>query len=258
MTNASLFHPEALQGQSFVVTGASSGIGQAIAQLLAAHGGRVVACGRDAHRLSQTMDSLQGQGHSASEVVFETADATTDWLKSLARTAGVAFNGIFHGAGQEMVRPVQMVKDQHLDAIFAPTIRGCFGIARAAASKSVLADGGSLVVMTSVAGLRGQAGMTAYSASKAALDGLVRSLACEFAPRRVRVNSIAAAAVRTAMHERLGSGMQGDTMASYERRHPLGFGDVADVAAAALFLLSPASRWITGTTMLVDGGFYAQ
>lgn len=258
MKSSSLFHPEAFQGQAFVVTGASSGIGQAIARLLAAHGGRVVACGRDPHRLAKTVESLDGNGHLASELIFETADTTADWLKSLARVAGVPFNGIFHGAGQEMVRPVQMIKDQHLDAILAPTIRASFGIARAAASKAVLADGGSLVFMTSVAGLRGQAGMTAYSASKAALDGLVRSLACEFAPRQVRVNSIAAAAVRTAMHERLGTSMQGDTMAGYERRHPLGFGEAQDVALAALFLLSPASRWITGTTMVVDGGYCAQ
>lgn len=258
MTESSLFHPEALHGQAFIVTGASSGIGQAVARLLAAHGGRVVACGRDPHRLTQTLDSLAGDGHAISELAFEGADATADWLKGMARLTGTPFNGIFHGAGQEMVRPVQMTKDQHLDAIFAPTIRAAFGIARAAASKSVLADGGSLVVMSSVAGLRGQAGMTGYSASKAALDGLVRSLACELAPRRVRVNSIAAAAVRTAMHERLGTGMQGSTMASYEQRHPLGFGEVADIAAAALFLMSSASRWITGTAMVVDGGYCAQ
>jgi len=249
-----VFGAHAFAGQTFVVTGASSGIGRAVAQALASHGARVIANGRDAQRLAQTLESLEGSGHAASEASHASADGAAAWLKELA-TANGALHGVFHAAGQEMLRPAQMVKDQHLDALLGPTLRAAFGIGRAAASRNVLVDGGSLVMMSSVAGLRGQAGMTAYSASKAAIDGMVRSLACEFASRRVRVNSIAAAAVRTAMHDRLQGGMTADSLEAYERRHPLGIGEPDDVAAAALFLLSPASRWITGTTLVVDGGY---
>ena len=97
--------------------------------------------------------------------------------------------------------------------------------------------------------------MAVYSAAKAAVDGMVRSLACEFAGRRIRVNAIAAGAVQTAMHERLMRGATDDASASYAASHLFGFGEAHDIANAALFLLSPAGRWITGTTMVVDGGY---
>lgn len=112
--------------------------------------------------------------------------------------------------------------------------------------------------MSSVAGLRGTAGMVGYSATKAAIDGMVRSLACELAPRLIRVNSIAAGGVQTEMHERLAKTMGEATLSQYEGRHLLGFGRPEDIANAALFLLGPGSRWITGMTMSVDGGFTAQ
>lgn len=97
--------------------------------------------------------------------------------------------------------------------------------------------------------------MTAYSAAKAAVDGMMRSLAVELAPRGIRVNSIAAGAVETAMHGRLANTLPSAAMEAYEAKHLLGFGRPEDVASAAVFLLSPAARWITGTTMVVDGGF---
>jgi NAD(P)-dependent dehydrogenase (short-subunit alcohol dehydrogenase family) len=109
--------------------------------------------------------------------------------------------------------------------------------------------------MSSVAGSSGQAGMSAYSAAKAAVDGMVRSLACEFAPRRIRVNAIASGAVRTPMHDRLMHGAADDVVGSYENRHLLGFGEPDDIAHAAAFLLGPAGRWVTGTSLIVDGGY---
>jgi NAD(P)-dependent dehydrogenase (short-subunit alcohol dehydrogenase family) len=135
---------------------------------------------------------------------------------------------------------------------------GSLGLARAAASRGVLNEGASLVFMSSVAGLRGTAGMVGYSVTKAAVDGMVRSLACELAPRQVRVNSIAAGAVQTEMHERLSRTLGEQALGDYERRHLLGFGTPEDISAAALFLLSDGARWITGTTMSVDGGYTAQ
>lgn len=100
--------------------------------------------------------------------------------------------------------------------------------------------------------------MAVYSAAKAAIDGMVRSLAIEFAPRRIRINSIAAGAVVTSMHERLAASATDDAMKAYEERHPLGFGQPEDVAQAAAYLLSQAGRWITGATWPVDGGYLAR
>jgi NAD(P)-dependent dehydrogenase (short-subunit alcohol dehydrogenase family) len=97
--------------------------------------------------------------------------------------------------------------------------------------------------------------MTAYSAAKAGIDALVRSLACEMASRKIRVNSIVAGAVKTAMHDRLAQTNNDKAMTDYENNHLLGFGQINDVSNAAVFLLTPAASWITGTSLVVDGGY---
>nr|WP_278646956.1 SDR family oxidoreductase [Pandoraea pnomenusa] len=250
-----IFDSQALSGQTFLVTGASSGIGRATAQMLAACGARIVAMGRDEARTQECVNSLGTRAeHRAVVVAFADADAAAQQVKEAAVAAG-GVDGIFHAAGLELILPIKMTKQASLDKLFAASVNTAFGIARAMAMKDVIRDGGSLVLMSSAAGLRGQAGMTAYSASKAAIDGLARSLAVELAPRKIRVNSVASGAVETAMHGRLASSLPPAAMQAYEEKHLLGFGTTDDLANAVTFLLSPAARWITGTTMVVDGGF---
>ncbi|WP_449414416.1 SDR family NAD(P)-dependent oxidoreductase [Pandoraea soli] len=250
-----MFNAKSLAGQTFLVTGASSGIGRATAQMLAACGARIVAIGRDQARTEACVAALGTDAeHRAIVIEFADADAATQLVKEAASAVG-GVDGIFHAAGLELILPVKMTKQSSLDKLFAPSVNTAFGIARAIAMKDVMRDGGSFVLMSSAAGLRGQAGMTAYSASKAAIDGLARSLAVELAPRRIRVNSVASGAVETAMHGRLASSLPPAAMQAYEDKHLLGFGTPEDLASAVTFLLSPAARWITGTTMVVDGGF---
>lgn len=250
----SIFKSDALAGSSFLVTGGSSGIGRATATMIAACGGRVILTGRNAERLHETREALLGEGHMYAVFDMQEADATSDWLKSLAAQHG-EFSGIFHAAGIELIRPVRMTKQKQLEDVFSSSLFSAFGIARAASQKSVLRDGSSLVFMSSVASSNGQIGMTAYSAAKAGVDGLVRSLACELAPRGIRVNSIAAGAVKTSMHDRLTKGNADSATSAYEDMHLLGFGEADDIAAAAVFLLADTGRWITGTNLVVDGGY---
>lgn len=252
-----LFDANSLSGQRHLVTGASSGIGLATARLLSACGAAVTVAGRDEARLAAALDTLSGSGHLASAHDFRDADETAAWAKSLS-DAGGPFHGIFHAAGVELIRPVRMTKQAQIDELMRSACYAAFGLARAASQKGGLVDGGALLFMSSVAGSSGQTGMTAYSAAKAAVDGMVRSLACELAPRRIRVNSLAAGAVRTPMHERLMHGATEQALSQYEASHPLGFGEPEDVAQAAVFLLGPGARWITGTTMAVDGGYLSR
>jgi NAD(P)-dependent dehydrogenase (short-subunit alcohol dehydrogenase family) len=138
--------------------------------------------------------------------------------------------------------------------VFGAGLRGAFGLVRALLKKSAMHDGGSMIFMSSFSSVRGKQGMSAYCAAKAGLDGMVRALALEVASRRIRVNSIVAGAVETEMHQSIVADINEEAVEDYRSRHPLGFGQPEDVANAAIFLLSDASRWITGSAMAVDGG----
>lgn len=251
-----IFAPAALAGKAYFVTGGSSGLGRATAEALAQLGGRVVIVGRDQERLDAVIAGLAGEGHKAISASLSDLETTAEVLTKAAAELG-GFDGVFHSAGAELVMPARMMKQKHLDEVLGAALFGGLGVAKAVCKANVMKPEGSVVLMSSAAARRGQTGMVAYSASKAAVEGLVRSLACELAPKGVRANAIAAGGVETSMHERLARSLPGSAIADYEAAHLLGFGRPDDVANAAVFLLSPASRWITGTTLDVDGGYAA-
>jgi NAD(P)-dependent dehydrogenase (short-subunit alcohol dehydrogenase family) len=250
----SVFSKDCLAGGTYLVTGASSGIGQGTAKLIAQCGGRVIISGRNEDRLNETFSSLEGTGHSISAVDLVDADQTADWMKNVIAEHGI-LSGVFHSAGMEFVRPIRMTKQAQLNDVFGSSLFAAFGIARAASQKNTIIDGGSLVFMSSVASLRGQKGMAAYAAAKAGIDGMIKPLSIEFSDRQIRVNSIVAGAVKTPIHDRLVKCISDEELLHYENSHLLGFGEVEDISNTALFLLSSASRWVTGTSLVIDGGY---
>lgn len=252
-----IFAPDALAGKRILVTGASSGIGKEAAIRLSRCGAKLVVMGRDSGRLDAAMALLDGSGHISEAGDLTDAEQTADTIQRIAGIAG-PLHGIFHSAGTSLVLPAKLTKNHHLDEVFGAGVRGALGIARAAGKKNVVAEGGSLVFMSSVSSVRGRPGMVAYSSAKAAVDGMVRALAAELAGRRIRVNSIVSGAVATAMHNEFVESVSDEMVANYRDLHLLGFGQPADIANAAIFLLSDASPWITGTSMAVDGGYTAK
>jgi NAD(P)-dependent dehydrogenase (short-subunit alcohol dehydrogenase family) len=247
------FARDALAGGQYIVTGASAGLGRETAILLSRCGGRLILIGRNEERLAETLGMLAGQGHATHAASVDEAEATAEIIQALAKEHG-PFNGIFHSAGSTAVVPARLIKNKHIDEVFGASVYGAFGIARAAGKKGVMVDGGSIVFMSSGAAVRARPALTAYCAAKSAIDGLVRALAAELASRRIRVNSIGAGAVETAMHHDFLATTNEEAAKEYESLHLLGFGQPEDVANAALFLLSDASKWITATVLRVDGG----
>ena len=250
-----VFSDNCLAGGTYLVTGASSGIGKETALKISQCGGKVILSGRNEVRLKETFASLaSGVTHATYVQSLSNADETSDWLKEIIKSHG-PFSGVFHAAGIELIRPVRLINQTQLNEILGSSLFAAFGISREVSKKNAMIEGGSIVFMSSVAGTTGEIGQTAYSAAKSAINGLVRSLACEVSPKRIRVNSIVAGAVESEMLKRLADTSGQDMITNFEKNHLLGFGKVSDIANAAIFLMSDAGSWITGSNLVIDGGF---
>jgi len=243
-------------GHRILITGAGSGFGRATAVLLSRLGAQIVLAGRSAGKLEQTLGQLEGAGHEAAPFDLSQCSDTPAWLKKLSESGG-PFNGIAHFAGMHSARPLRMLDAAHFDEVMRTNAGSAMALARAFRQKGCNAPPASLVLTASVAALTGAAGVAAYSASKGAIVSLTRSLALELAREGLRVNCLAPGFVLTEMTAGLKEKLPPDQFAAIEAMHPLGLGTPEDIAAAAAFLLSASSRWITGTTLVVDGGYTA-
>ena len=251
-----VFSPDCMAGRSVFVTGASSGLGRAAAIALSNVGARLLLNGRDEGRLNETRELLAGEGHALYPGELSSADVTADLIKQAAQDHGPV-DGIFHSAGVFSVLPAKMTKQRNVDEVFNSSVPGAYGVARAAAQKKLVNDGASIVLMSSVAGARANVGLIAYAGAKAAILGLNRALAAELAPRQVRVNAIISGTIETEMHRQMLAKSADEQADANLANHPLGYGQPDDIANAVIFLMSPASRWITGSEMVVDGGYLA-
>lgn len=248
------FASDSFSGRRIVVGGASSGIGRAAALALAGLGAELTLLGRNEDRLSDI--ARQTGGHMWRAVDLADGDAADAAIREIAADGPI--DGVFYSAGTSLVAPMRMTKTGQIEDLFGAAVFGALGVARAIARRGVMRDGGSVIFMSSVSALRGRRGMVAYSSAKSAASGLVRSLAIELADRGIRVNSIAAGAIETEMHEDFVNSVGEEMVRNYRNLHPLGFGRAEDVAQAAIFLLSDAARWITGIDLSVDGGYAAK
>jgi len=241
-----------------VVTGASSGLGRACAQELSAHGARVLLVGRDRSTLASTRDTLTGTGHETLALDLQNLEAIASEVARIAQDLGRLY-GLCHAAGMVETGPLAAMTPETVRKMMTVNVLSGLELARAVARRNVMdPEGGSLLFVSSVYGIVGAAGQSAYSASKGAVTAAVRSLSIELARRRIRVNAISPGLVMTPMTETALAALSREQVAAIEQRHPLGLGTPADVARAAVFLLAPATRWITGIDLVVDGGYCAQ
>jgi len=242
-------------GKVAVVTGASRGIGRAIAVDLARGGADVALFGRDAAALADTVAECTAARADVRAKAYA-VDATSESETSTAIASVIADLGhvdiAVANAGQATDGLMLRFKSADLDNLIDVNLKSAFYLAAAVTKPMVKQRGGSMIFVSSIVGVAGNAGQAAYSATKAGLLGLTKSLAKELGSRNVRVNAVAPGLIETAMTEKMPEAAR----AYYLQTIALGrAGSPDDVAGVVSFLASDAARYVTGQTIVVDGGF---
>jgi NAD(P)-dependent dehydrogenase (short-subunit alcohol dehydrogenase family) len=251
-----MINPLDLSGAIIMVTGASAGIGKTTSQILSQLGARIILVSRKAEKLNETHKTLAGEGHLVAPFDFDNASAIEAWFKETVLRVGL-LNGLVHCAGTQILRPLKLTSVTETEFLLRCNVVSGLALARAFRQKGFHAPQASLVYVSSVMGSVGAPGSTAYCASKGAVHGMVKALALELAADDIRCNCVAPGFVRTSMLESVATTLGSEAFAALQKKHPLGFGEPTDVAHAIAFLLAKTSRWITGTALVVDGGYTA-
>lgn len=249
--------PWKLSGRTVLVTGASSGIGRETAVTLAALGARVVATGRRADALADTLRALGDGDHAVEPYDLGDLEGIPNWVKVVTARHG-ALDGLVHAAGIRRTLALRAMSLAAFQETFRVNVDSAAMLVKGLRQAGCAGKPSSVVLVSSVAAFAGGSAIAAYGASKAALLGLTRNLAIELAAEQIRVNAIAPGLVEGGMTDAIRHSLGDAGFESLVSRYPLGIGAPRDVALSAAFLLSDAARWITGQTLVVDGGFSAQ
>lgn len=243
-----------LQDKTIIVTGASSGIGRETSILLSQMGSQLILTGRSASKLESTLNQLEGDHHSIAPFDFENCLELSAWAKDLRDNVG-KIDGLVHCAGIQISEPLRFIEEDSIDAIFQTNVKSSILLIKAIRKNRAFQCPSSIVLLSSITGLLGEPGMSVYASSKAAIVALTKSLACELSVDGIRVNCIAPAIVKTEMTEQMLSTMGKEQLELLGNKHLLGFGEPIDIANINAFLLSEASRWVTGSCFVADGGY---
>lgn len=241
-----------LSGQVAVVTGSSQGLGKAVAIALGLNGAHIVCLARTAAKLAETVGRIEATGGSAQAVSCDLTDrtATAAAIAAVHEERG-RLDILVNNAGITRDKLMRGMSDEEWDDVITSNLTSCFVCCRAVANLMRRAKYGRIINMASISGLIGNPGQANYSASKAGMIGLTRTLSKELANRNITVNAVAPGFIESDMTAKLGAVV----MEEVRKRIPANrVGKPEDVAAAVLFLASPAAGYITGQTLVVDGG----
>ncbi len=244
-----------LSGQAAIVTGASRGIGRAVALALAAAGAKVACVARSVDKLAETVEAIRASGGTAeafacdvthAESVQQVVDAVVekwDKLQILVNNAGITRDTL-----------IPRMSDDDWDSVINTNLRGSFLFMRAVTRPMMQGRYGRIINIASVSALTGNAGQANYAASKAGVIGMTRVVAKELASRKVTVNAVAPGFIKTEMTDALGPVVLDEV----KKRIPVKrVGEAEEIAAGVLFLASEAASYITGQVLVIDGGLCA-
>lgn len=246
-----MYNPFTLEGKTILITGASSGIGQATAIECSKLGATVVASGRNEQRLQETFSSLDFSYSQKHMQIL--ADLTDDESLSNLVNLIVPIDGLVNNAGVNKVKPISFIKQEDFNYVFQTNTFSGIHLLRLLSKKKKLNRNCSIVFTSSVSAFYNASGRALYASSKAALTSLMRSVALEFSEKGIRANAVHPGMIDSKMmHEVLsGEDIEKDLL-----NYPLKrYGKPNDVAWAIVYLLSDASSWMTGSSIVIDGGF---
>ncbi|MDG4878016.1 glucose 1-dehydrogenase [Mesorhizobium sp. WSM4935] len=243
-----------LEGRHAFITGASRGLGLAFAQALAAAGARVTIGGRKADELKTAGDRLRADGYSVAEAIIDVTDTQSVDAAIAASESGTGpIDILVNNAGIQRRAPLETFSDADWDALMATNLDGVFKVSRAAVKGMIARRKGVIINVSSVQSALARPSIAPYAASKGAITMLTKSMAGEWGQHGVRVNAIAPGYFKTELNAALVADEKFSTWLT--GRTPMRrWGDVEELAGAAVFLASDAASFVTGQTLLVDGG----
>jgi 3-oxoacyl-[acyl-carrier protein] reductase len=243
-----------LAGKTAIVTGSTSGIGEAIAEAFAAQGAWVAIIGTNAERGEQVVKKIKESTHSDRAAFYSVDVSNTTAVEQIVKDIAALKGGIdilVNNAGITKDGLLMRMSENDWDAVIQTNLKSCFNWAKPVSRLMLKAKKGKIINVSSVVGLAGEAGQVNYASSKAGMIGFTKSLAKEIASRNIQVNCIAPGFIETRMTAVLPSERKEEVL----KMIPLArMGTPAEVANAALFLASPLSDYITGQVLTVDGG----
>ena len=244
----SVYNPYSLEGKTILITGASSGIGRSTAIECSKLGARLVITGRNESRLTETMKTLEGGGHS-----MIVADLSIDSEVELLVNQLQELDGVVFAAGVSNTKLIVMIKKTEIEHTFSANIFSAIMLTELLLKKKRIKKNGSLVFISSLASHNPDVANSIYAATKAAISSFSRSCAKELSGKQIRSNAVVPAMVNTPLVENLG--FAEEDLERDKQKYPLKrYGQPEEIAWAIIYLLSDASAWVTGSELVIDGG----
>ena len=246
-----------LRNKNIVITGASSGIGRQCAVECSKAGARAVLIARNKERLEETLNQLDGEGHLIFSIDITEYEKIKNIIDETVNAIG-KIDGFIHSAGIELTKPFSLTKPAEFENLYKVNVVSGFEFARIISSnKYINENGGSFIFIASVMSVVSTPAIITYSASKGALAAGVKSMALELASKKIRVNCISPGVVETDLTKSFLNKLTEEAKNEIYKMHPLGIGKPDDVANACIYLLSDESGWMTGSNLIIDGGYSA-